>query len=206
MTKNLCVADDITLEDSRVKMRPLNETDIEYLLPFALHEPELWKFSLITGAGEGGLKNYISIALKAKKDGTELPFIIFDKLINEYAGSTRYYDINYDFSTLQIGYTWYGKKFQGTGVNKHCKYLLLEHAFEKLNMERAEFRANAQNARSIAAMKSIGCKVDGILRNNMPKHTGGRRNSIVLSILKDEWFGDVKEMLGKKLSMYDEFK
>ena len=66
-------------------------------------------------------------------------------------------------------------------------------------MERVEFRADNNNARSIAAMKSIGCKVDGILRSNMPKREGGRRDSIILSILKNEWESEVKEMLKGKI-------
>lgn len=68
-------------------------------------------------------------------------------------------------------------------------------------MERVEFRADNENARSIAAMKSIGCKADGILRSNMPKREGGRRDSIVLSILKHEWESEVKEMLKKKIEV-----
>ena len=116
------------------------------------------------------------------------------------AGSTRFYDINFPFKTLQLGYTWYGKQFHGTGLNKHCKYLLLSYAFEELGMERVEFRADNNNERSIAAMKSIGCKVDGILRSNMPTFGSDvRRDSIVLSILKNEWFGEVKEKLKNKL-------
>ncbi len=84
-------------------------------------------------------------------------------------------------------------------MNKNCKYLLLEFAFEKWQVERVEFRADNDNARSIAAMKSIGCKIDGVLRSNMPKRDGGRRDSIILSILNHEWKNEVKEMLGSKL-------
>jgi RimJ/RimL family protein N-acetyltransferase len=75
----------------------------------------------------------------------------------------------------------------------------MHFAFEDMNFERFELRADNNNARSIAAMKSIGCKVDGVLRSNMPKREGGRRDSIVLSVLKDEWYGEVKAMLRKKL-------
>jgi RimJ/RimL family protein N-acetyltransferase len=101
---------------------------------------------------------------------------------------------------MQLGYTWYGKDFQGTGLNKHCKYLLLQFAFETLGMERVEFRADKNNSRSIAAMKSIGCVVEGVLRSQMPKYnTTERRDSIVLSILKGEWFDHVKEELGARL-------
>jgi RimJ/RimL family protein N-acetyltransferase len=85
-------------------------------------------------------------------------------------------------------------------LNKHCKFLLLQFVFEELRFERFELRADARNERSIAAMKSIGCKVDGILRSNMPTAEGDvRRDSIVLSILKDEWFNEVREMLRGKL-------
>ncbi|SFP61294.1 GNAT family N-acetyltransferase [Parafilimonas terrae] len=190
----------ITLEDDRVILRPLEESDYNNLLPFSLNEKGLWFYSLVRPEGEDGLKNYISIAMTEKAAGKEFPFIVFDKQTNEYAGSTRFYDINFPYKTLQLGYTWYGKKFHGTGLNKHCKSLLLQFAFEQLSMERVEFRADARNERSIAAMKSLGCKVDGILRRNMPTMEGDvRRDSIVLSILKDEWFDGVKENLKKRL-------
>lgn len=187
------------LENEFVLLRPMQKEDHALLLPFALNEPDTWKYSLVTAAGSDGLTHYMQLAFDGRNEGKEYPFIVFDKTKNMYAGSTRFYDINIPFKTLQLGYTWYGKDFQGTGLNKHCKYLLLSFAFEKLGMERVEFRADNNNARSIAAMKSIGCKVDGVLRANMPKREGGRRDSIVLSILKDEWFNEVKEMLKNKL-------
>jgi len=188
------------LQDERVLLRPLQQEDYEFLLPFSLHEPELWQYSLVSPAGSEGLKNYMNLTLKARTEGKEYPFIVFDKKTKEYAGSTRFYDINNEFQTVQLGYTWYGKKFQGTGLNKHCKFLLLRFAFEEMNFVRFELRADANNARSIAAMKSIGCQVDGILRSNMPTRFGdARRDSMVLSILRDEWFNDVKENLLQRI-------
>jgi len=191
--------DTYILEDDFVLLRPLQKEDHEFLLPFALNEPDTWKYSLVTAAGSDGLSYYMQLALDACAEGKEYPFIVFDKTKNAYAGSTRFYDLNVPYKTLQLGYTWYGKDFQGTGLNKHCKYLLLSFAFENIGMERVEFRADNNNARSIAAMKSIGCKVDGVLRSNMPKRESGRRDSIVLSVLKDEWFAGIKEMLRNKL-------
>jgi RimJ/RimL family protein N-acetyltransferase len=191
--------EDIILEDHRVLLRPLEQTDFENLLPFSLQEPEIWKYSLIQAGGEANLLNYINTALSAKQDKKEYPFIVFDKLKNKYAGSTRFYDIQLAYKTLQLGYTWYGSEFQGTGLNQHCKFLLLEFAFEKMGIERVEFRADNNNARSIAAMKSIGCQVEGILRNHMPTVEGNRRDSILLSILKDEWYDSVKSNLRKRL-------
>ena len=188
-----------TLENDRVLLRPLNNTDGELLINFALNEPETWQYSHISAAGTEGLSNYITTALKARAAGIEYPFIVFDKQTNRYAGSTRFYDIQPQNHTLQLGYTWYGKDFRGTGLNKHCKFLLLQLAFEELGMERVEFRADARNERSIAAMKSIGCTVEGILRQNVPLKDGGRRDSIILSILKSEWEGGVKERLKERL-------
>jgi N-acetyltransferase len=187
------------LEDERVLLRPLSITDDKHLLPFALHEHDTWRYSSMGAFGAEGLSKYIHEALAMRTTGKEYPFIVYDKKNGEYAGSTRFYDIQLQNQTLQLGYTWYGSKFRGTGLNKHCKFLLLQFAFEELEMERVEFRADARNERSIAAMKSIGCTVEGTLRSNMPNREGGRRDSIILSILKSEWENGIKERLQQKL-------
>jgi RimJ/RimL family protein N-acetyltransferase len=188
------------LEDELVLLRPLELTDVDNLLNISLNEPETWYYSLVRANGKENLENYIQLAIQAKENNTEFPFIVYDKKSGKYAGSTRFYDINLPFKALQLGYTWYGKDFRGTGLNKHCKYLLLQFAFETLGMERVEFRADNNNQRSIAAMKSIGCKVEGVLRSNMPTFESDvRRDSIILSILKEEWFDEVKENLKRKL-------
>ena len=192
---NFNFTEDYILEDSRVLLRPLTLADFSNLLDFSLNEPTLWEYSLHSGAGEESLRNYISVATDARIAGKEYPFIVYDKTKSAYAGSTRFYDIQLFHKSVQLGYTWYGSAFQGTGLNKHCKYLLLNFAFEKMHMERVEFRADNDNKRSIAAMKSIGCMEEGILRSNSIKQDGSRRDSIVLSILKNEWENGVKDRL-----------
>jgi N-acetyltransferase len=189
------------LENESVMLRALQPDDLQHLLTFAIREPNIWHYSLVSGATEDGMKNYIQIAMDGLAAGHSFPFIVFCKKTNTYAGSTRFYDILPEYQTLQLGFTWYGTAFQGTGLNRHCKFLLLQFAFETLQMERVEFRADNENARSIAAMKAIGCKEDGILRSNMPKPEGqnGRRDSIVLSILKDEWHSNVKGLIKSQL-------
>ncbi len=186
------------LENDTVRLNPLHHHDIDKLLHFSEQQPELWKYSLQPADGLENLKVYIAFALRGRKEETAYPFVVFDKRTQQIAGSTRFYDFQKNHNTVQLGYTWYGKEFQGTGLNKQCKMLMLEFAFENIGVDRVEFRADANNERSIAAMKSIGCTVEGILRNNCaaPK---GRRDSIVLSILKDEWFGGVKEVLKSKI-------
>jgi RimJ/RimL family protein N-acetyltransferase len=186
------------LENDRVRLNPLHHHDIDKIQHFSMNEPELWKYSLQPANGLENLKIYIDFALSGRKAETTYPFLVFDKSVQKVAGSTRFYDFQKTHNTIQLGYTWYGKEFQGTGLNKECKMLMLQFAFEDLNLDRVEFRADAENARSIAAMKSIGCTVEGILRSNCTA-PDGRRDSIVLSILKDEWFGGVKEKLKAKI-------
>ena len=200
MTPIFNFSDNIILEDDLVLLRPLQESDVNNLLEISINEPETWKYSLVGADGKENLIKYIQSAIKNREDKKEFPFIVFDKKSQKYAGSTRFYDMNLEFKTLQLGYTWYGFAFRGTGLNKHCKFLLLQFAFETLGMERVEFRADNSNERSIAAMKSIGCKVEGVLRSHMPTIDKEiRRDSIVLSILKNEWFDEVKENLKQKL-------
>jgi RimJ/RimL family protein N-acetyltransferase len=191
--------DNITLEDERALLRPLEPSDLEYLLPYALYEADIWSFSSIIPAGGPGMKEYIEGTIGQRIAKKEYPFIVFDKERNNYAGSTRFYDIQLDNQTTQLGYSWYGKSFQRSGLNRHCKLLLLTYAFEVWGMERVEFRAHALNDRSIKAMKAIGCTVEGIFRSIVPMSNGGRRDSIVLSILREEWFREVKENLLKKI-------
>ncbi len=182
------------LENEIVKLRPLQMEDMDLLSEFSINEPDLWEYSLIQANGLANLKSYFDYALTDRENGKSYPFIVFDKRTNKYAGSTRFYDYQENHNTIQLGFTWYGKDFQGTGLNKNCKYLMLQFAFEQLELDRVEFRADNNNKRSIAAMKSIGCIKEGVLRSNCA-FPEGRRDSIVLSILKSEWLDSVKEKL-----------
>ena len=189
---------DYILENDVVQLRPLTPDDFENLSQFSINEPNLWTYSLLPANGLENLKTYMDAAFKNKEEKKSYPFIVFDKRTNSCAGSTRFYDYQEVHNTIQLGYTWYGKYFQGTGLNKNCKLLLLQFAFETLGLDRVEFRADNTNKRSIAAMKSIGCTLEGVLRSNC-KSVTGRRNSIVLGILKEEWFEKVKENLLNKI-------
>ena len=190
----------LVLEDERVLLRSLQPEDLSLLQPFMDEEPKIWStFSTVKMTDREDMERYVNNTMKERDQHREFPFIVFDKQAGEYAGSTRFYDIQLNNQSAQLGYTWYGKKFQRTGLNRHCKLLLLTYAFESWEMERVEFRADANNARSIEAMKQIGCTVEGILRANVLLDGGRRRDSIVLSILKDEWFGGVKHSLMAKI-------
>jgi RimJ/RimL family protein N-acetyltransferase len=189
------------LENEFVQLRSLKTVDFDYLLPFSLKEPEIWKYSLFEASGESALKNYIEKAIVARQNKNEYAFIVFDKTTNSYAGTTRFCDIQLTNKSLQIGYTWYGKEFQGTNINKNCKLLLLSFAFDTLGVERVEFRADNGNERSIAAMKSLGCTIEGILKSHCLKPDGSRRDSIILSILKPAWEDKIKKNLEEKVHL-----
>ena len=191
---------DIILENEYVLLRPLQANDIALLAHFAQNESSIWKYSLLQVQNESDLAKYVEQAVEARGLKKEYAFIVFDKKKKQYAGSTRFYDIQLQFQTLQLGYTWYGAEFQGTHVNPNCKLLMLQYAFETLGMERVEFRADNRNARSIKAMKNLGCIEEGILRNHLPTIDGGRRDSIILSILKAEWEASVKKNLVERIA------
>ncbi|MFZ9387684.1 MAG: GNAT family N-acetyltransferase [Chitinophagaceae bacterium] len=186
------------LENDRAILRAIRKDDYAHLLPFSQNEPDIWKYGLLTAAGEANLRSYIDGAVKNMEEKKEFVFIVYDKPSGRYAGSTRFYDILPSFGSAQLGYTWYGREFQRTGLNRHCKLLLLTYAFETWELERLEFRAHAGNQASIRAMEAIGCVMEGTLRSHMPTVDGSRRDSVVLSILKSEWFGGVRDRLREK--------
>ena len=196
---------DFILENERVLLRPLVQDDAVYLSAYVKEEPALWKYALTPITTEQEFEQYVATAVEARQLKSAYPFIVFDKLQNKYVGSTRFYDIQLNNSTTQFGYTWYSESTWGTGLNEHCKFLLLQFAFETIGFERIEFRADNRNKRSIAAMQKIGCTVEGILRNHLPTSDGTRRDSIVLSMLKNEW-PKIKAGFLARIKMLDQNK
>ena len=187
------------LENKYVRLSPLEQTDYKFLLGYSTDEPELWRYNAGGANGAKNLDRYITNALQQRKDENGYPFIVFDKIKNKFVGSTRFYAIKKVNNILDIGYTWYGKESQGNGINKNCKLLMLEFAFENVQVERVGFAASNLNERSKNAMKSIGCTVEGILRNHSLDNYGNRIDVILLSILRNEWFANVKEDLKSKI-------
>ena len=188
------------LEDDFVKLSPLKIEHVEHLLDIA-NESDIWKYSFIKGNGIENLTKYIQAAIDNRKAKKEYPFVVFDKTKNEFAGSTRYCEINPILKAIRLGYTWYGKEFRGTGLNKHCKYVLFQFAFEQMDVERIGLGSYIENEISIAAMESVGCKKEGVLRGIFPATNGvGRTDAVLMSILKNEWNDTVKFELENKLN------
>ncbi|WP_452232776.1 GNAT family N-acetyltransferase [Lacinutrix sp. MEBiC02595] len=192
-------SEEYILEDEVVLLRPLKISDVNLLLAIS-EEPNIWEYSFVKGNGKLNLKKYITSTIEARNNQKEYPFIVIDKRTNEVAGCTRFCDINSDFKATRLGFTWYGEKFQGTGLNKHCKYVLFQFAFEKIGFERIGLGAYADNVRSIAAMKSVGCVEEGRFRSLFPaENSKDRSDAVLFSILKEEWKRSKKEALQLKL-------
>ena len=191
---------DYTLESDAVLLRPMTSDDFQYLLPFAINEPDIWKYTLSSAAGEESLRAYMAKALQARADLAQYPFIVWDKRQQRYAGCTRFYNIDFVNNSLSVGYTWYSKASQGTGLNKHCKYLLFDFAFNQMNIDRIELRADARNERSRAAIRSVGCTEECILYQSDILPDGTYRDSVLHRLLRTEWDAWARKSLLEKIN------
>lgn len=183
------------LENETVLLRPLMKEDVQHLSVFSALEPELWHYSLQSAAGIGNLVQYVNVAIEGREAGHGYPFIIFCKKTQQYAGCTRFYEIDSVNAACHLGYTWIGKQFQGTGLNRSCKWLMLQFAFDQCRFHRVAFRADEKNVRSIRAMEAIGCVDEGLLREHMVLPDGSRRSSRLFSILRSDWENRIREKL-----------
>lgn len=190
---------DYLLENCIVLLRPVKVEDTDDLFKIA-EDSELWKYFFFRGNEKKNFITYIHEAIQNRTSNKEYTFTVIDKRINEIAGLTRFFNIDLKLQNTRLGYTWYGKKFQGTGLNKHCKCLLFDFAFETMQIERVGIGVHEENIRSINAVKSVGCVEEGVFRNIFPSiNKKGRCNGILLSMLKEEWFSSKKKALQSKL-------
>jgi len=133
------------------------------------------------------LAAYLQQALQGREQRQRYPFVIIDRLTDRIAGSTSYYNVASEECRLSIGYTWVGKEFQRSGLNRACKHLLLNHAFGGLGCERVELETDARNWKSREAMARMGATEEGTLRSHRFTQGGRRRDTVIFSILKPEW-------------------
>ena len=179
-------AHDITLENSRVRLRPLEATDFEELKAVAF-DPALWRYTLSRADDTMSLAAYLATALQARQAGQRYPFVIIDRATGRLAGSTSYYNVVSADQRLSVGYTWVGTEFQRTGLNRAAKHLLLCQAFERMNYERVELETDSRNLKSRRAMRDMGATEEGILRSHKLTQGSLRRDTVIFSILRAEW-------------------
>ncbi|SFR82126.1 GNAT family N-acetyltransferase [Maribacter stanieri] len=177
---------DITLENERVQLSPLTLDNFEHLIPIA-SQKKLVQFSPSDIETPSSLKSYVDTAMQQLEAGTSIPFLVYDKLYEKYAGCTRYMNINHKNKVLHIGSTWIGKEFQSTGLNSQMKKLMLDFAFNNLNFEKVEFRIDERNIASRKAVEKLGCTLEGILRKDVYLLDGFKRNTCCYGLLREEW-------------------
>ncbi|HEX7904296.1 MAG TPA: GNAT family protein [Chitinophagaceae bacterium] len=187
---------DLTLETNRAILRPLNVTDYTIFLELAKQDAEMWQYFSLNLGDEKQLQKWFEIAFSDKAANTRRPFTIIDKQTGKIGGSSSLGNISMYDLRAEIGWSWLGKDFRSTGLNRHAKYAMMKYAFEELNFERIEFKTDVQNARARQGLKNVGGIEEGILRSHMKMWNNRRRTSIYYSVLKDEWAG-LKEILFK---------
>jgi len=148
---------------------------------------ELWKYMGMSMKNEQEFNTYLSNTLRDKANGICHPFLIVDKRNNRVAGSSRYGHLNIASQKCEIGWTWYGSEFQGTGLNKACKYELLKFGFETIGFRRIQFSADEENLKSQRAIEKLGAVKEGVFRNNYIDTDGKSKNDVYYSIIKENW-------------------
>jgi RimJ/RimL family protein N-acetyltransferase len=177
----------ILLQNNVVLLRPLALEDYDALKSIAFTNQDLLQYSPNPIYNETYLAQYIEQALESKRLQQRYPFTIIDLINNKIIGSTSFCAISNFDRRLEIGYTWIGEAYQKTGINRHCKYLMLDYCFNQLSYERVEFKTDERNLKSRTALEKIGAIQEGILRSHTVMQDGFRRNTVYYSILKQEF-------------------
>ena len=188
----------ITLMGTHVVLEPLSLDHLDGIKEAVL-DGELWKLWFTSIPSPETAEAYIRSALELRENAGWMAFVVREKATNKIIGSTRYCNVDEINQRLEIGYTWYAESYQRSAVNTECKYLLLTHAFEKLEAIAVEFRTHWHNHKSSAAIARLGAKQDGVLRNHTKSANGVYRDTVVFSIINLEW-PVVKQSLEYKLS------
>ena len=176
----------IILDGQTVKLISLEKEHFSELENLA-KDKKIWEFYPLDGTSSEKFLSAFELALIEMKNGTQFAFVIFHKEENKIIGSTRYLDIQNKHKKLEIGWTWLHPNYWATDVNLECKLLLLTHCFEELKTSRVQLKTDENNLRSRKAIQKIGGEFEGILRNDMIKDNGIKRNSAYYSIIEEEW-------------------
>ena len=190
----------VVLEGHGVRLEPL-EARHEPELAAAAADGALWELWFTAVPGPAETKAYIETALARQREGRMLPWAVRNVATNAVVGSTRFHDIAADIDRVEIGYTWYAKRWQRSHVNTSCKLLLLTHAFETLGCKVVGLRTDKFNFASQRAIEALGAKKDGVIRHFGTRRDGSARDVVMYSILVSEW-PEVKLHLTRRLARH----
>lgn len=174
------------LRGRHIRLEPLSLDHVPGLIAAGC-DPELWKITVNDGSTPEAMRNWVNGALEDQRRGAAVPFATLLQESGEVVGGSRFGSISENDRRAEIGWTWVGRPWQRSAVNTEAKYLMLCHAFDVWRLTRVEFKTDAINAQSRAALLRIGAKEEGILRKHALTWTGRYRDSVFFSILDDEW-------------------
>ncbi|MCH7321375.1 GNAT family N-acetyltransferase [Solibacillus sp. MA9] len=178
--------DKVVLENEGVRLRPVDLTDIE-AITVAANDVRIWGHMSVTLLDRTAVENYVQKAIQERKQGISYLFVVIDKQTNTLVGCTSFLDISLPHQRLEIGATWYNPSVWRTAINTNCKFLLLQHCFESMQLNRVQIKTGHENLRSQQAIERIGAQKEGILRNHMIKKDGTVRHTVMYSIVMDDW-------------------
>jgi len=191
----------VTLEGGGIRLEPLTPEHHDALAAAAA-DGRLWELWYTAVPAPEKTAAYIAAALEGQAAGHMLPWVVRELATDTIAGSTRYHDIVAPIDRVEIGYTWYAARWQRSHVNTTCKLLLLTHAFETLGCKVVGLRTDNFNVRSQRAIEALGAKKDGVIRHHQARRDGTARDSVMYSILANEW-RDVRRHLELRLRRHE---
>lgn len=144
------------------------------------------------------MDRWLDKAIYAESLGREYPFVVVRLADKRVMGSTRYLDVQEEDRNVEIGWTWYSPDAWGGVVNPEAKYLLMRHAFDDWRAIRVALKTDINNLRSQAAIKKLGARYEGTLRNQRIRPDGSYRDTVIFSVIESEWPG-VKAGLEERL-------
>ncbi|WP_338426271.1 GNAT family N-acetyltransferase [Sphingopyxis kveilinensis] len=177
---------EVSLENDHARLRPIAPTDRAALADIAF-DRDIWRYFVQRIDTDEDLDRFIEQAVEDTAACRRVVFAVIDKASGAVAGSMAYGNLAEADRRLEIGWSWLGRAHRGKGLNRWAKFLLLQHAFERLECERVEFKTDVRNLQARKGLQNIGATEEGVLRsfNYMPD--GRRRDAIYYSILRREW-------------------
>jgi RimJ/RimL family protein N-acetyltransferase len=168
------------MADGELRLEPLREDDREALKAACAEDLDIWPTYATSYDPDHFDEGFDRI--RARSDWRCFAIWSGDRLI----GISCYIGIDQDRGVLEIGNTYYVPALRGTGLNRRVKDLMLRRAFHE-GFRRVEFRVDSRNARSQAAMAKLGAVREGVIRADRITWTGHVRDTVLFSILADEW-------------------
>ncbi len=176
----------ITLSGIHIRLEPLQRAHARALVE-AGRSAEIWTWMPTRPLTADTVDGWLEKALQAEAQGREYPFVVVGLEGERVIGSTRYLDVQEDERTVEIGWTWYSPDAWGGVVNPEAKYLLMRHAFDDWHAIRVALKTDVKNVHSQAAIKKLGARYEGTLRNQRIRPDGSYRDTVIFSIIESEW-------------------